>query len=147
MLYLSKSKYCNLWQCPKLLWLNKFKPEEKTEDPSLQARFDEGNAVGDLAMGLFGDFVEVTSFKEDGRLDLDKMCKLTQKYIGEGARLVREVFELAKEKGFTVDKEGYKAAEQAHIEKSKAGSEQKFACGLADHKICGAQGARGEDLA
>ena len=40
--------------------------------------------------------------------------------------------ELAKEKGFTVDKEGYKAAEQAHIEKSKAGSEQKFKGGLAE---------------
>ena len=40
--------------------------------------------------------------------------------------------ELAKEKGFTVDKEGYKLAEQAHIEKSKAGSEQKFKGGLAE---------------
>ena len=40
--------------------------------------------------------------------------------------------ELAKEKGFAVDIEGYKAAEQAHIEKSKAGSEQKFKGGLAE---------------
>ena len=22
MLYLSKSKYCRLWQCPKMLWLD-----------------------------------------------------------------------------------------------------------------------------
>ena len=85
MLYLSKSKYCNLWQCPKLLWLNKFKPEEKTEDSALQARFDEGNVVGDLAMGLFGDFIEVTAFKEDGKLDLVEMMRRTKQYIDEDA--------------------------------------------------------------
>ena len=90
MLYLSKSKYCSLWQCPKLLWLNKFKPEEKTEDPALQARFDEGNVVGDLAMGLFGDFIEVTAFKEDGKLDLDEMMRLTQQYIDEGVENICE---------------------------------------------------------
>ena len=90
MLYLSKSKYCSLWRCPKLLWLDKFKPEEKTEDPALQARFDEGNVVGDLAMGLFGDFVEVTAFKEDGKLDLNKMCELTQQYIDEGVENICE---------------------------------------------------------
>ncbi len=90
MLYLSKSKYCSLWRCPKLFWLDKFKPEEKTEDPSLQARFDEGNVVGDLAMGLFGDFVEVTAFKEDGKLDLNEMMRLTQQYIDEGAQNICE---------------------------------------------------------
>ncbi|MCD7728952.1 MAG: alanine--tRNA ligase [Clostridia bacterium] len=42
--------------------------------------------------------------------------------------------EMAKEKGLTVDIKGYGAAFAAHQEKSRAGSEQKFACGLADHK-------------
>ena len=42
--------------------------------------------------------------------------------------------ELAKEQGFTVDKEGYENAFKEHQAKSHAGSEQKFACGLADHK-------------
>ena len=27
MVNLSKSKYCALWQCPKMLWLRKYKPE------------------------------------------------------------------------------------------------------------------------
>ena len=40
--------------------------------------------------------------------------------------------ELAREKGFTVDEEGYKAADEAHREKSSVGSEQKFKGGLAD---------------
>lgn len=26
MVNLSKSKYCALWQCPKMLWLRKYKP-------------------------------------------------------------------------------------------------------------------------
>ena len=42
--------------------------------------------------------------------------------------------EMAKECGYGVDLEGYKAAFEEHQQKSKAGSEQKFACGLADHK-------------
>ena len=42
--------------------------------------------------------------------------------------------EMAKERGFSVDLEGYKAAFEEHQNKSKAGSEQKFACGLADNK-------------
>lgn len=90
MFYFSKSKYCLAWQCPKLLWLSKYKPELKPEDPSLQARFDEGNVVGDLAMGLFGDFIEVTAFKEDGKLDLDEMMRLTQQYINEGVENICE---------------------------------------------------------
>ena len=42
--------------------------------------------------------------------------------------------EMAKERGFAVDLDGYKAAFEEHQNKSKAGSENKFACGLADHK-------------
>ena len=42
--------------------------------------------------------------------------------------------EMAREKGLTVDVNGYEAAYAEHQEKSRAGSEQKFACGLADHK-------------
>ena len=42
--------------------------------------------------------------------------------------------EMAKERGFEVDLDGYKAAFEEHQSKSKAGSEQKFACGLADNK-------------
>lgn len=90
MFYFSKSKYCLVWQCPKLLWLSKYKPELKSEDPSLQARFDEGNVVGDLAMGLFGDFTEVTAFKEDGRLDLNTMQQLTKECIATSVENICE---------------------------------------------------------
>ncbi|MGI6094390.1 MAG: alanine--tRNA ligase [Lachnospiraceae bacterium] len=42
--------------------------------------------------------------------------------------------EMAKEQGVKVDVEGFQAAFTEHQEKSRAGSEQKFACGLADNK-------------
>lgn len=42
--------------------------------------------------------------------------------------------EMAREKELTVDVKGYEAAFAEHQAKSRAGSEQKFACGLADHK-------------
>ncbi len=42
--------------------------------------------------------------------------------------------EMAAEKQLKVDVDGYQKAYREHQEKSRAGSEQKFACGLADHK-------------
>lgn len=40
MVYLSKSKYCGLWQCPKIAWLKKYKPEEIKVDSQVIARMD-----------------------------------------------------------------------------------------------------------
>ena len=42
--------------------------------------------------------------------------------------------EMAAEKSLDVDVDGYNAAFAEHQAKSRAGSEQKFSCGLADHK-------------
>ncbi len=58
-LYLSKSRYCSAVQCPKMLWLKQNKPEEFDDSVLNQTILDQGNAVGDLAMGLFGAFREV----------------------------------------------------------------------------------------
>ncbi len=89
MIYLSKSKYCNFWQCPKMAWLNKYKPEERTEDPSLEAIFTNGNEVGDLAMGLFGDFVEVTTYTDD-KLDIAAMLEKTGEELKRGTAIICE---------------------------------------------------------
>ena len=78
---LSKSKYCAFVQCPKNLWLGVNKPELAAKDPSAESRMEEGNVIGDLAMQLFGDFVEVTAYKEDGKLDLSKMIGRTKALI------------------------------------------------------------------
>ncbi len=58
-MYLSKSKYCSGVQCPKMLWLKENKPEQFDESVMNQSVLETGSEVGDLAMGLFGDYVEV----------------------------------------------------------------------------------------
>lgn len=80
---LSKSRYTKYCQCPKALWLNVNKPDEATVDPGVEARFAEGNVVGDLAMGLFGDYVEVTAHTADGRLDLGAMIERTREEMAD----------------------------------------------------------------
>ena len=89
MIYLSKSKYCGLWQCPKIVWLQKYKPEERTLDDSILARMEAGNEVGDLAMGLFGDFVEVTAYNGE-KLDLQKMIDDTKAEMEKGTPIICE---------------------------------------------------------
>ena len=83
-LYLSKSKYCNAVQCPKMLWLHKNKPGEFDKAVLNQAVFDSGNQVGDLAMGLFGEFSEVPYG------DLINMLEETQRLIAEGVPIIAE---------------------------------------------------------
>ena len=60
-MYLSKSKYCNAVQCNKMLWLDKFCPLEK-EDISNTSVLDNGSEVGELAKGLFGDYIDIDIF-------------------------------------------------------------------------------------
>lgn len=90
MLHLSKSKYCSAVQCPKMLWLKENKPEEFDDSVLRQSVLDTGNEVGDLAMGLFGDFTEVTAFREDGKLDLSTMLDRTQEELAKGTENICE---------------------------------------------------------
>ena len=89
MLYLSKSKYCGLWQCPKIAWLRKYKPEQLKIDGSTIARMEAGNVVGDLAMGLFGDFVEVTAY-EGEKINLREMIAKTKLEMEKGTPVICE---------------------------------------------------------
>lgn len=89
MVYLSKSKYTGLWQCPKIAWLRHYKPEAATIDEMVKARFTTGNMVGDLAMGLFGDFVEVTTYNGE-KLDLPKMIEKTVIEMEKGTENICE---------------------------------------------------------
>ena len=89
-MFFSKSKYCSFWQCPKITWLDKYKPEEKEIDDSLSARLSAGNEVGDLAMTLFGNFVETTTLTEDNKLDYSVMIKKTEDEITKGTENICE---------------------------------------------------------
>ncbi|UTJ05710.1 DUF2779 domain-containing protein [Arcobacter roscoffensis] len=76
---LSKSLYTKGIQCPKALWLKKYKPSVLTPpDESAQAIFETGNIVGNLACKLFPDGKEV-HFSKDFSLMLDT----TQEYLDE----------------------------------------------------------------
>lgn len=81
---LSKSKYTNFRKCPKCLWLGTYKPEEQVVDSSMQARFDTGTSVGELAKGLFGPYTDVTTKMPDGRLDIKAMQARTQQCLHDG---------------------------------------------------------------
>lgn len=89
MLYLSKSKYCGLWQCPKITWLQKYKPEEFVMDETALHRMEAGNEVGDLAMGLFGSYVETTTYKGE-KLDIPAMLAKTKEEMGKGTAVICE---------------------------------------------------------
>ena len=78
---ISKSRYTLFRQCPKELWLKTYKPELCVINDALQQRLQAGSIVGDLAKGLFGEFTEVTSYNEDGKLNLTKMVASTRKCI------------------------------------------------------------------
>lgn len=86
----SKSKYCALWQCPKMAWLDKYKPNERAEDESAEQRFVTGRTVGELAKGLFGEYADATVAKPDGSLDLGAMIKRTDALIKSGAQNICE---------------------------------------------------------
>jgi len=58
--FLSKSRYLNGRQCPKLLWVATNEPERIPEpDAATQHRFDQGHLVSELSKKLFPDGMEV----------------------------------------------------------------------------------------
>ena len=85
-MHLSKSKYCSGVQCPKMLWLKEHKPEEFDESVMNQAVLQTGSEVGDLAMGLFGDFVEVPFDREN----LGSMLMKTEELLDAGTQIIAE---------------------------------------------------------
>lgn len=82
--YLSKSKYCQAIQCPKMLWLSKYKSEEFDNSVTNQTVLDTGNEVGDLAMGLLGDYTEVPYG------DLTEMLEITKTLIENNTKIIAE---------------------------------------------------------
>ena len=82
---LSKSKYCQAVQCPKMLWLRKNMPEEFDDSVMNEAVLKTGNEVGDLAMGIFGDFTEVPFSR-----NLSEMIAKTEELITDGVPVIAE---------------------------------------------------------
>ena len=83
---ISKTDFIRGLQCEKMLWLDAHAPERKIIPPEVQAKLDEGNEFGDTAMGIFGDYTEMTTLREDGRLDFSAMIEKTKTSLEEGLR-------------------------------------------------------------
>ena len=86
----TKTDFMRGMQCPKMLWLDKHRPEEKVIPPEIQEKLDAGNEFGDKAMAIFGEYVEVTTFKTSGALDYKAMIEKTKECLDEGVGVICE---------------------------------------------------------
>ena len=89
MIYFSKSKYCGLWQCPKIAWLRKYKPEEFAADDALEDKRKKGQEVGELAKSIFGDYVDLTVMNGDD-LNIPEMIRRTKTEMEKGSPVICE---------------------------------------------------------
>lgn len=90
MKQISKSNFVAYKNCPKSLWLLLHKEEEYVSNPSQLKHIEDGKMVGALARQYFEQTVDVTSFKDDGSLDIKKMVELTQHYLSQNKETIAE---------------------------------------------------------
>jgi hypothetical protein len=92
---LSKSQYMRGLQCPKALWLFKYRPELMAEpDARRQQLFDTGHRVGELAQQLFPGGVEVAYRAGDYPGMIDETTRLIEQgdVVYEGSYSTDDVF-------------------------------------------------------
>jgi len=88
---LTKTDFMRGMQCPRMLWLDKNRPELKIIPPETQRRLDKGNEFGDKAMGLFGPFVEMTAYiPNTSIINKKKMVRDTRHHIEIGTENICE---------------------------------------------------------
>ena len=87
---MSKSRYIDYCQCPKMLWLNTYNPEVGTVSSMLDARFEAGKDVGDLTKGLFGPYEDVTILMPDGYPDTAAMITRTYELMSANTPIICE---------------------------------------------------------
>lgn len=81
---ISKSLYCNYIQCKKMIWLNKYKPEEYIETKN-EGVLQNGNEVGDLARSYFGNY-SLVKYNEV----LIKMIMETKEFLKQNKKIICE---------------------------------------------------------
>lgn len=84
---LSKSRYVQGIQCPKILWLRMNEPEEAAaDDDQALRRFEIGRRVGEWAQKLFPEGVLVA----EGHTELEAAKTRTREYVEAGAPAIFE---------------------------------------------------------
>jgi hypothetical protein len=93
---LTKSKYLNGLQCPKLLWISVNDKKRIPEpDISAQAKFDTGNMVGELATKVFPNGIDLSQLGFKENIDATKDSLKLRRPIYEGGFLVDYLFSRA----------------------------------------------------
>ena len=88
---LSKTDYMRGIQCPRMLWLDKHKPELKVIPPENQIVLDAGNEFGDRAMGMFGPYEEMTIlWPNTGYPNKRAMVQNTLEHLEKGTPVICE---------------------------------------------------------
>ena len=82
---MTKSKYCAGLQCPKILWMQQNMPEKFDQAALDESRIETGNAVGELAMGYFGQYEQVPYSP-----DKNEMITETKRLINSGIKIITE---------------------------------------------------------
>ena len=83
-IYLSKSKYCKAKQCNKILWLDKYKPEEALPKAS-ESVMTNGTKVGELAREYFGNYINI-----DFDDNLNNMIEKTKQHLKYAPNIITE---------------------------------------------------------
>ena len=87
----TKTDFVRGMQCPKMLWLDHHKPEQKEIPPYVQNKLDRGNAFGDSLMGMFGPYTEVQEYYPGTKHpDKVRMAAKTRELIENGTKIICE---------------------------------------------------------
>lgn len=81
---LSKSRYCNGIKCKKILWLNKYKPEDQ-EQLNNESILQNGNDIHEIARYLFGEHINI-NYNDD----LSQMLKDTDDALKNNNVIITE---------------------------------------------------------
>jgi len=90
---LSKSRYLNGLQCPKLLWISTNEPERISEpDTTTQYLFDQGHLVGELAKKIFPEGLNVPFENFAGNILMTKKLLEQRKPLFEAGVLSNRIY-------------------------------------------------------
>ena len=88
---ITKTDFMRGMQCRKMLWLDKHKPKLRVIPPEIQKRLDAGNDFGGRAMGMFGDYEEMTVYRPGTQIpDTKAMAAKTAEHIERGTPVICE---------------------------------------------------------
>ena len=87
----TKTDFVRGMQCPKMLWLDRHKPELKEIPPDVREKLDQGNDYGDRMMGIFGPYIEVQEYYPGTKWpDRVRMAAKTAELLAAGTKIICE---------------------------------------------------------